>query len=74
MEYICKHCNGKGETEEYTELRDVNNHEIWQKTKLCIKCLGKGKLDWIENATGVDYSKAGDIILKHPSTHFKIGG
>jgi len=68
MYYICKHCNGKGETKEFTELLDVKTKKVWQRTKLCLYCLGKGKLDWIENITGVDRSNAGHLIQTHPST------
>jgi hypothetical protein len=65
---ICKHCNGKGVTEEYTELVDVKSKKVWQKTKLCLYCLGKGEIDWIENIVGVDYSNSGNLIQTHPST------
>jgi hypothetical protein len=65
---ICKHCNGKGVTKEYTELVDIKTKHIWQRTKLCLHCLGKGKLDWIENIVGVDMSNVGLQIQIHPST------
>jgi len=64
----CKHCNGVGDTIEFSELIDVKTNKVWQRTRLCLHCLGKGELDWIENITGVDRSNAGHLIQTHWST------
>jgi DnaJ-class molecular chaperone len=70
MKYTCKHCNGKGETEKYTELIEVRSQTVWQRTKLCLYCMGKGELDWIENIRGVDRTNAGHLVQIHPSTRW----
>ncbi len=64
----CKHCDGKGVTKEYTMLHDVKTRDFWQKTRLCLHCLGDGELDWIEAITGKDRSNAGNLIGSHPTT------
>jgi hypothetical protein len=68
MKYICKYCNGQGETLQFTELCDIKNGRVWQRTKLCLHCMGKGYLDWIENITGPDRSNASHLIQTHWST------
>jgi hypothetical protein len=45
-ELICDHCGGKG-----TE-KDVDQNSNYIITPFCRKCQGKGKVDWISNATG----------------------
>ena len=64
----CKHCGGKGETDNYTKLRTVEDNEIWVSTKICMKCFGDGWFDWIELIRGKDLTKAGFKIQEHHST------
>ena len=66
--YKCKHCNGKGVTEDFTKLIDAKTGIPWHKTKICVFCLGEGEYDWIENIRGKDRRNAGSIIQKHWST------
>jgi hypothetical protein len=55
---ICKSCNGTGIEEiknEYVEYYDrgfVHKVPSLSSIVFCKKCLGSGKLDWIENVTG----------------------
>jgi len=50
MNYICKHCNGTGSEDDFRYIQLESN--MFLKTKMCPVCLGKDKLDWIENITG----------------------
>lgn len=43
-EQFCPKCNGKG--------RVKKNHLPLSNTLECSECLGTGKLDWVEKATG----------------------
>ena len=47
-ETICPVCNGNGE---YTTV-DVNENGIISQYNTCKKCLGHGKLDWVEVIVG----------------------
>jgi len=44
-EVLCDECDGKGEVQH--QIDDCQTTEI-----RCSKCLGHGKLDWVENAMG----------------------
>lgn len=48
---ICPECNGTGISEYVQEINIQNYQTITGKT-FCKKCLGNGKLDWIENLVG----------------------
>ena len=49
-EYIkCDECDGHGQ---YRQLVDIPGYGKKYNVKTCKKCLGDGKLDWIENAVG----------------------
>lgn len=50
-EVVCNECNGKGVTLEWIELNYLAGYKS-PKEKECDKCLGAGKLDWIENVVG----------------------
>lgn len=45
-EEFCSKCDGRGLTREYTNY--INDY----LTLVCDKCLGDGKIDWIEKAVG----------------------
>ena len=45
-EVMCNRCNGTGKN------FDKEFVKIWGITD-CPKCWGKGKLDWVENFTGI---------------------
>lgn len=45
-EYFCKKCNGSG------VVPRSNGYHKRNSTLVCDKCLGEGKLDWIEKAVG----------------------
>lgn len=51
-EYLCKKCNGAG----LVPRSNINfNGPVLNRKKItliCSECLGEGKLDWIEKATG----------------------
>jgi len=66
--YKCKHCKGKGETEGYTKLYETKSNVVWQKTKLCLHCLGTGEFNWIENIVGKNRNDAGHLVQIHHST------
>jgi len=46
-EIVCDKCSGTGRTE--VKRNSIN----FYASGMCPKCLGKGKLDWIENITGI---------------------
>lgn len=64
--YICKKCNGEGETPTYSTLVDVKTNIPRVKTKFCVYCMGKGKLDWIEHIKG--RAEHGNDLFSHWST------
>lgn len=45
-EKFCPKCDGRGRVKEFNKYR-VNKISL-----ICNKCLGDGKIDWIETATG----------------------
>jgi len=45
-EYFCKKCNGAG------VVSRTNAVHKKAKKLICDKCLGEGKLDWVEKAVG----------------------
>ena len=48
-EHFCPKCDGKG------KVKDFNKYRIYKCifiSLVCNKCLGDGKIDWIETATG----------------------
>jgi hypothetical protein len=49
-EIICPKCEGRGTI---SEIMDDEGF-VYNNTRICSKCWGKGKLDWIEQATGVE--------------------
>lgn len=61
----CPHCNGTGTEEKTTNI--IVNKKVIGTTRICNKCFGKGKLDWIE----VILSKKKfdhDALFNHRST------
>lgn len=44
-ELICDQCNGSG-------VGEIDKNSNYIITPFCQKCRGKGKVDWISNATG----------------------
>ena len=46
-EVLCDECNGSGNKAKWDQIPDYKCYLE------CDKCLGKGKLDWIENVVGV---------------------
>ena len=59
-EIICDKCKGAGSTK---VKRDPRRSGPYHPTMICIKCLGEGKIDWIENIIGV---KARYFNFQHP--------
>jgi hypothetical protein len=57
-EVICNQCNGETFTR-YTEQRGKG---FYPMKKTCDKCNGHGKLDWIENITGIQKSAAYETV------------
>jgi len=53
-EVICSKCDGETFVR-YTEQRGKG---FYPMKRMCDKCNGHGKLDWIENVTGVQRSSA----------------
>ena len=49
-EIICDKCRGTGSTK---VKRKSKIPEPYYPLTMCLKCLGAGKLNWIENITGV---------------------
>jgi hypothetical protein len=49
-EILCPKCEGRGTV---SEIMDDEGF-IYDNISICSKCWGKGKLDWIEQATGVE--------------------
>jgi len=49
-EIVCDKCKGTGSTK---VKRDLTKSGPYRPTIICLKCLGGGKLDWIENIIGV---------------------
>lgn len=64
FEYICDKCYGKGQIK--SKLKTKSGRPI---TLRCNKCLGAGKLDWIENVTGK--AIADDMIQFYPDESFQ---
>ena len=61
---MCEHCKGIGETQDYTTLQDVKTGKTWISTKLCLRCFGEGKLDWIENIKGIRHLTDKEMQIK----------
>ncbi len=49
-EIICDKCRGTGSIK---VKRDPTKSGPYRPTMICLKCLGEGKFDWIENIIGV---------------------
>lgn len=49
-EIICDKCKGTGSIK---VKRDPTKSGPYHGVVMCLKCLGKGKFDWIENIIGV---------------------
>jgi hypothetical protein len=67
----CDKCDGLGTLKDSVELVAVDNGKIWMTTKMCLRCHGEGKLDWIENVVGKHIVDPMDLQLKiqsHPTT------
>ncbi len=66
-EYFCKKCNGSGDV--------PRSNATHRKNLICSKCLGEGKLDWIEKAVGkripVINLKMETVILKERERKLK---
>jgi len=48
-EQFCPKCGGKGKVKDYNKYRLYKSSLI---SLVCNKCLGDGKIDWIETAIG----------------------
>jgi len=55
-EIICSQCNGEGFIIEEVGKEEWDERKIPIKN-ICDKCLGTGKLDWIENIVGKSHVK-----------------
>ena len=57
-EYVCNECHGRGFFSSEVEMIDINVRGTIMKVPgvgkhdFCRKCMGTGKLDWIENVLG----------------------
>lgn len=58
-EVKCKNCNGYGSLNPYLKKKSSKSYSLIGIK--CPKCLGTGKLDWIENVVGkkIDLSDIG---------------
>jgi hypothetical protein len=64
-EYICDRCDGLGLVK-----RKYEEFEVVTKSTTCPKCLGDGKLDFIENITG---KKTKSFIIKNDGVTYRNG-
>lgn len=77
MEYECKQCNGTGDLSiEWEVIDTVINGSIIKVPgkriiKVCKHCLGKGKLDWIENIFGAKIED-GIGYIYHTNNYYDI--
>ena len=80
-EVVCPECKGIGNFGYEVDVQEVNMKGITYKipgpktNKICYKCQGTGKLDWVEAVVGktpktMPELKASDILSVQPMTTY----
>jgi len=68
-EMLCSLCKGSRLIEEEVGKTPDDDRKIPIKN-LCPKCLGTGKVDWIENATGKSHNSFDTVITLNEPVDF----
>lgn len=70
-EIKCVECHGIGQVVTPFNFHDKHLGHWVLRTNCCLKCHGKGRIDWIKNATGLDNSELYIAVMQHPTTSFE---
>ncbi len=67
----CEDCGGTGEYDTHHDIIDVSTGLVMFQTKMCLRCHGKGRLNWIDNVVGKHTTLLQLRLLAHPTTEVK---